>query len=178
MLDSEETSMRVRTRFVAVAGVWCLAFSSSLAAQESGGAMTPAERQELAGYRLTMDNIKKAAAAGAKLNALEKDPKVKAVMESQEATSLADAIQKLNGLPEARAAVEGSGLTAKDFMLTIIQLGYTAGAVKLQAMGGEAAEAVAKLPTSPQNMEFYAAHKAEIEPLEADLRSSNSDDEE
>lgn len=165
------------TRFTTVAAASGLMLVSPLAAQKSGGALTVAERQELAGYRLTMDNIRKAAAAGAKLNVLESDPRIKAVMESQEATSITDAIKKLNALPEARAAVEGSGLTAKDFLFTAVQLGYTAAAVRLQAMGGEAAKATAKIPTSPQNMEFYAAHKAEIEPLEAEMHRSKDDDE-
>lgn len=58
----------------------------------------------------------------------------------------------------------------------IVQLGYTAGAVRMQAMGGEAAKAAAQVPTSPPNVEFYAPHKAEIEPLEADLRTSGKGD--
>lgn len=170
--------MLMGTRFAAVAGLLWLMPVAPLAAQESGGAMTPAEQRELAGYRLTMDNVKKAAAAGAKIQVLEKDPQMKAMMESREAISITDAIKKLNDFPQARAAIDASGLSAKDFMFTVIELGYTAVAVRLQGMGGEAAKGVAKLPTSPENVAFYAAHQAEIEPLLAKMRGADAGDEE
>jgi hypothetical protein len=170
--------MPLWTRLATVAGVLCLVLAPPLAAQDSGGFMSAAERQEITRYRLTMDNVRKAAVAGAKLNALEKDPKVKAAMDREEAVSLTDAIQKLNGLPEARAAVESSGLTAKDFMYTIVSLVNTAAALEMLKAGGSAAKAAAQVDTSPQNLEFYAAHKAEIEPLQAQMRRSDQDDDE
>jgi uncharacterized protein Yka (UPF0111/DUF47 family) len=136
-------------------------------------AMTPAERQELVGYRLTMDNITKTVAASAKLRELEKDPKMKAMMDKYEATSLTDAITQMNAVPQIRSAIEGSGLTSKQFMFTVIELASTATAARLQAMSGGSAEAIAQIPTSPENLQFYAAHQAEIDPLTAQLRESD-----
>jgi hypothetical protein len=161
--------MPVAIRLVAVTSVLCLALASSLLAQGSSFSMTPAERKELAGYRLTMDNIKQAVAVRDKMKALEKDPKVKAQVEDKEATSLDDAIRKLDAVPEAHTAIASSGLTTKDFMFTVLQVGYTMAAYRMQAMGGQAANAAARLPTSPQNVQFFAAHQAEIGQLAKDL---------
>lgn len=155
--------MPLGTRSLIAAALVCSLASPMQAQWEK---MTPAERQELVSYRLTADNISKAAAASAKLEELSRnDPSVKGSMEKGEARSLFDAIAKMNGVPALRSAIESSGLTTKQFMLTIIELASTRAAVKLQAMGGNAAKAAAQMPTSPQNIEFYAAHQAELDPV-------------
>lgn len=156
-----------------VAAVVLLPLAAPLRAQGWEGRFTPAERQELMGYRLTMDNISKTAEAGAKLDELaKKNPALKDAMGKEEPKSLTGAIEKMGSVPEVRSTIESSGLTTKQFMLTIIELASTRAAIKLQAMGGNAAKAAAKMPTSPQNLKFYADHQADIEPLADKIMSS------
>lgn len=47
--------------------------------------------------------------------------------------------------------------------------------MKLTALGGEAAKAAATLLTSPQNLQFYAAHEAEIEKFAATIVDSGDE---
>jgi hypothetical protein len=162
-------------RVLAVVALLAVPLAAPLQAQERYGGLTPAERAELVGYRLTMDNIGKAVAASARLREMEKDPKFQALRDKEEAKSFSEAITKMNGTPQIRAAIEASGLTSKEFMLTVIELASTRSAVKLQAMGGPAAKAAASLPTSPQNLQFYAAHQADIEKVADQLFNSEKD---
>jgi hypothetical protein len=71
----------------------------------------------------------------------------------------------MDGVPEIKGAIESSGLTTKEFMYTVIEVASTRSVIKLQAMGGNAAKAAAMMPTSPQNLQFYTANQAELEPL-------------
>ncbi len=137
-----------------------------------------AERQEIAKHKLTMDNIGKTAIAAGKLRELEKDPQFKAILvNKEEANSLNDVITKMDATPQIRSAVQSSGLTSREFMLTVMAVASTRSAAKLTAMGGDAAKAAASLPTSPQNLRFYAAHEAEIEKLAATIIDSEDDSE-
>ena len=164
-------------RLLAHAGVLILPLITPApsAGQQSSG-FSPADHQAIASHRLTMDNIGKTAVAAGKLRELEKDPKFKALlMNKEEATSLADVIAKMDATPEIRGAVESSGLTSREFMLTVFGLASTRSAAKLTAMGGPAAKAAASLPTSPQNLQFYAAHEAEIEKVAGSIADSGDD---
>jgi hypothetical protein len=144
------------------------------AGQQSG--FSAADHQAIASHRLTMDNVSKAVVAAGKLKALENDPKFKAIMMSkEEATSVQDVVAKMDATPEIRTAVESSGLTSREFMLTVLSLASTRSAAKLGAMGGDAAKAAATLPTSPQNLQFYAAHEAEIENLAGSIVKQEND---
>jgi N-methylhydantoinase A/oxoprolinase/acetone carboxylase beta subunit len=164
------------TSLLAVAGLLMLSLSTSSGLAAQGSGMSPAERQQIASHKLTMDNISKAAVAAGKLRELEKDPKFKAILvNKEEAKSLEDVIAKMDATPQIRSAVESSGLTSREFMLTVIGLASTQSAAKLMAMGGAPAKAAAGLPTSPQNLQFYAAHQAEIEKLAGAMLSSEDD---
>jgi len=164
-------------RFLVYAGVLILSLitPAAPAAQQSAG-FSPADHQAIASHRLTMDNISKTAVAAGKLRELEKDPQLKAMMMTkEEAKSLQDVIAKMDATPQIRSAVEGSGLTSREFMLTVMSLASTRSAAKLAAMGGEAAKAAATLPTSPQNLQFYAAHEADIEKVSASIAEPKDD---
>jgi hypothetical protein len=164
-------------RLLAYAGVLVLPLISpaSSAAQASSG-FSPADHQAIASHRLTMDNISKAAVAAGKLRELEKDPKFNAIlMSKEEAKSVQDVIAKMDATPQIRSAVESSGLTSREFMLTVLSLASTRSAAKLTAMGGDAAKAAATLPTSPENLKFYAAHESDIEKLAGSFAKPESD---
>jgi hypothetical protein len=164
-------------RLLVSAGVLILPLVTSAVsvAQQSSG-FSPADHQAIASHRLTMDNIGKAAVAAGKLRELEKDPQFKAIlMSKEEAKSVTDVIVTMDATPQIRSAVEGSGLTSREFMLTVMSLATTRSAAKLAAMGGEAAKAAATLPTSPQNLQFYSAHEAEIEKLSASIAGPEDD---
>jgi hypothetical protein len=157
--------------------VLCLLLSATPAhAQAWGGGLSPAERQELTSYRLTMGNVSKAAVAGAKLEELSKtDPTFKQWTSKDEGRTLTDAIAKLNGVPAVRSAVESSGLDAKQFLYTIIELATSQAAVKMEAAGGNSAKMVAQLPTSAQNIAFYAEHQAQLDPLTYKITHAGKD---
>ena len=164
-------------RLLACAGVLILSLMlpGQAASQESSG-FSAADHQAIASHRLTMDNIGKAAVAAGKLRELEKDPKFKAIMMTkEEAKSVQDVVTKMDATPEIRSAVESSGLTSREFMLTVLSLASTRSAAKLTAMGGDAAKAAATLPTSPQNLQFYAAHEAEIDKLAGSIVKPEGD---
>ncbi len=86
-----------------------------------------------------------------------------------------DVVAKMDATPEIRSAVASSGLTSREFMLTVLSLASTRSAAKLTAMGGDAAKAAATFPTSPQNLQFYAAHEAEIDQLAASIAAPEGD---
>lgn len=164
-------------RFVGCAGtlILSLLLPARAVGQRSSG-FSPADHQAIASHRLTMDNIGKAAVAAGKLKELEKDPKFKAIlMSKEEAKSIQDVIAKMDATPQIRSAVESSGLTSREFMLTVLSLATTRSAAKLTAMGGDAAKAAATLPTSPQNLQFYAAHEADIERLARSIAEPEND---
>ncbi len=164
-------------RFVGCAGtlILSLLLPARAVGQQSSG-FSPADHQAIASHRLTMDNIGKAAVAAGKLKELEKDPKFKAIlMSKEEAKSIQDVIAKMDATPQIRSAVESSGLTSREFMLTVLSLATTRSAAKLTAMGGDAAKAAATLPTSPQNLQFYAAHEADIERLARSIAEPEND---
>lgn len=166
-------------RHLVLVGVLVLPLRSpaTSAAQSSSG-FSAADHAAIASYRLTMDNVSKAAVAAGKLKELEKDPEFKKIMMSkEEAQSIQDVIDKMDATPQIRRAVESSGLTSREFMLTVIGVASTRSAAKLTAMGGEAAKAAASLPTSPQNLQFYAAHEAEIEKLAGAIAAQQGDSE-
>jgi hypothetical protein len=166
-------------RLLALAGVLILPLISPApsVAQTSSG-FSAADHAAIASHRLTMDNISKAAVAAGKLRELEKDPEFKKIlMSKEEAKSIQDVIAKMDATPQIRSAVESSGLTSREFMLTVLGLASTRSAAKLTAMGGDAAKAAASLPTSPQNLQFYAAHEADIEKLAGAFAAQEDDSE-
>ncbi len=149
-----------------------------LAQGDPGGGFTTTEQQALTNHRLTMDNIRKTADASVKLSELEKkDPKLGDVREGEEAKTLSELVSKLDALPPVHTALAGSGLSSREFLLTLFELHMVRSAVMLKEMGGDAAQAAGKLPVSAENVQFYVAHRAEIEPLAKQMTNDEEDGE-
>ncbi|HEY8257246.1 MAG TPA: hypothetical protein VIG08_06280 [Gemmatimonadales bacterium] len=164
--------MSFRPRLAFGAALLC-ALAVPLHAQGQGTRLSPAERQELMSHRLTMDNVKKMVDASGKLSELsQKDPKLGDVREGEEAKSLSELVTKMEALPPVKAAIASSGMTTRDYVLTMFELQMVHSAVALRQMGGDAAKGAEKLPVSAENVQFFTTHRTELDPL---LKSMESD---
>jgi hypothetical protein len=168
--------MSIHLRFLAAASVLGIALSSPPSAlsqtrlpeDRSAGALSPAERRMLVNYRLSMDKIGKVAEATRKFRELEKrNPGLAKSLEreSDNAKSLSAKIAEIEKVPAIRSTLASSGLTGRDYMLTLISAMNAGTAVQIKKMGGDASS----LPVSPQNVQFYRANQAAIEKLSREI---------
>lgn len=168
-----------RIRPLALGAALACALTASLHAQGDGSSLNPAERQALMSHRLTMDNISKMADASVKLTELsKKDPKLGDVREGDEAKNLSELVAKMDALPPVKSAIASSGLTTREWVLTMFELQMVHSAFVMKQMGGEAAKGAETLPVSAENMQFFTTHHAQIEPYLKSLDSADDKEDE
>lgn len=164
--------MRTQLRLLAIAGVFGLALSVPSHAQSqtrkpadpTGEGLSPAERRMLMTYRLSMDKLNRVAEATRKFHDLERrNPGLGKSLEREadDNKSLSSKIAQIEKVPEVRATLASSGLTGRDYMLTLINAMNAGAAVQIKKMGGDASS----LPVSPQNIQFYRTNQAAIDKL-------------
>jgi hypothetical protein len=169
--------VRTQLRLLAAAGVFALALSAPSSAYSqtrkpgdpAGEGLSPAERQMLVTYRLSMDKLNRVADATRKFHDLEKrNPGLGKSLErkADENKSLSSKIAQIEKVPEVRATLASAGLTGRDYMLTLINAMNAGAAVQIKKMGGDASS----LPVSPQNIQFYRTNQAAIEKLSKQIK--------
>jgi hypothetical protein len=168
---------RVHRRWIGallVLGVVALAQvvgAAALAAGAHGGQpwWEGKEGRELRAHTLSVEKVRRYVDATERLHALyESDPFVRRLLEEMDdlgedpSASLGDLIRVLHAEPTLRGAIEGAGLSARDFVYTQATLLPAYIIASMRAAG------MAVVPpglTSEQHIEFARRHRAEIEAL-------------
>jgi hypothetical protein len=164
------TSFRSRIAAGMVALVLTLpAVAQSQAAPDPAArGVSAQDRQMLLNYRLSMDKLPKLVDATQKFRQLEKsNPKLAASLEKEQdqAQSLSAKIARMEKVPEIRATLASSGLTARDYVLSFLNVMNAGSAVQIKKMGGDPST----LPVSQQNVQFYRSNQAAIERMTKSL---------
>jgi hypothetical protein len=97
--------------------------------------------RELVAFHLSMAKLSKAAQASKTLEKLsETDPSLKGVAQLQKQKgpqSIAEAVARIHDHPQARTAIEGAGLSTRDYVLTMYCLEQSTQALFLKQAAGE-----------------------------------------
>jgi hypothetical protein len=139
---------------------------SLLSSASLASAQTSADRdlKAYSSYRLTMPKYKKYLAAMVNLaQAGSRNPKVVDAMEASGSLTNDQMVARLNGVPEARRAITGVGLTTRDYVLAqgaLLQAGMAHGAMKQLKISTDSA--IKAFGVSRANLEFVGKNEAEI----------------
>ena len=148
------------------ATLWALA---AMAVLLPGTAVSQdADTKEVLAYVLTDAGLAKYTAATRKLAALE-SANPGACDEDSEASSIDEMVAHLNAVPAAKAAIQSSGLTTREYVVfswSLLQNGLAAWAV---SSGGTLPDGASRA-----NVDFYRQHEAEIQQM-AGLKSAGCD---
>jgi len=140
------------------------------AADKSGDA----DLRELSQYTLTMADVRKWAAAGAALKQQEKKAKGEDEDsdDSDDSTdgeagdeSLDEMAKRFERMPDARKAIEGAGLTSRQFAVITMAFMQAAFAQAAVEAGADPAKIARDAHVNPANLKFVKEHKAELEQM-------------
>jgi hypothetical protein len=171
-----------RTALV-LAGIFLLACTAKDASQNAtvdtsagmaaspGAASVPAGEptaNDISNYTLDMDKMRKWANAMKGFAAIAAtDSAAAAAMDAGSSNeTMSQAIARIESTPVARNVLQKAGLSARDYMMitaAYLQAGMTEGLMSTNAQ--------AKMPEgqNPTNVEFYKAHKAELEQMAKEM---------
>jgi hypothetical protein len=150
---------RVARAFV-LAGLFLVA---AFAAPSHAAPGNDADLRELARYTLTMADVQKFAAAN---TALAKHPKAEETDEDEgDNESLDQMAARIARIPEARKAIEGAGLTPRQYAVITMALFQAAFAQYAVEQGADIAKVARDANVNPANIRFVKEHKAELEKL-------------
>lgn len=115
-------------------------------------------------FRLTMDHVRGYAAATENvMNRAAADPafreRVGALHDDGDA-SMEELIRRMEGVPELRREIERAGISAEDYMKTVVSMAAIGAHVMMREMGHEAE---ADEWVSERNLAFFEENRAEIE---------------
>jgi hypothetical protein len=168
--------MRIPFRWLAAAGLFGLMLTvpqparAQAAHKSAGPELPPGDKQMLLTYRLSMDKLNRLVAATEKFRQLEKsNPKLAESLERQQEQdkneSLSAKIAKLEKVPQVRSTLASSGITARDYILSLLTVMNAGASVQIKKMGGDPSS----LPVSAENVKFYQANQATIERMTKSL---------
>lgn len=144
-----------------------LVFLAAICGRPIGAATSDdADLRELSRYTLTMTDVRKFAAANAEL---AKHPK--AEDEDEEAgggdgESLDEMAARIGRIPEARKAIEGAGLTVRQYAVITMALFQAAFAQYAVEQGADINKVAKDAGVNPANIRFVKDNKAELEKLQ------------
>jgi hypothetical protein len=147
--------------------------SEAVQAQEGGWSAKDAA--ELKSYTLTMDKMRRTSEASAALDQLRR---AREDDDDDTPQSIEAMAQRISAVPEARAVLAKHKFTAREYTVALIASAQAASAAELEAAGHKADG----LPVSRQQVEFYKAHKAELDAMfakqKAKARADDAEDDE
>lgn len=164
--------MRVRPLFTVTFSLLILAArpGRTMAQDQAGPQWSPSDAAALKACTLTMDKLARVNDASAELQALAKaHPEITAGDQGGEAKTLDEMVARLSP-PEVKAVLTKHGLTARDYVLTFMTAMNAWSAALVEDQGKSAAG----LPVSAANVKFYRDHKADIEKMNQDSGSADS----
>ena len=118
----------------------------------------PVSTVAISDYRLTMDRIRQMRQAGLNLAALQRErPDLAKSMQMEGPPDPNRVHERLNSVPEAKAAVERAGLSTRDYALGMgaLMQGMIVHRMRKAGMNPP-------VQANPENLEFIAAHETEI----------------
>ncbi len=125
-----------------------------------------ADLRELSRYTLTMTDLRKFAAANA---SLAKHPKAEESEDADDSEndneSLDEMAARIGRIPEARQAIEGAGLTVRQYAVITMALFQAAFAQYAVEQGADIDKVARDAGVNPANIRFVKEHKAELEKL-------------
>lgn len=131
---------------------WLLGACASGANSESDGDVQRESTYEAIDYTLTSDNYKKWMAAQQALDSAGVRPAERIDVRNVSDEDIDRVTRSLESRPEAKSAIEGAGLSVRDFVLTTIAL-----AQSWDAVNGPSARV---LGARPENLDFLRAQAA------------------
>jgi hypothetical protein len=142
------------------------------------------DQAELNRYPLTMQKVRKWADANRRLAQVAREhPELEREQDDEEGIESLDELEAFyKKIPQARSAIEASGLGTREYLVLSFVLiqAHTALAVA-EEMGADpnafAAQA-AESGMNPAHIAFVREHKAELEPMFAELQKMQEEDEE
>ncbi|HET8622594.1 MAG TPA: hypothetical protein VFM14_03455 [Gemmatimonadales bacterium] len=141
---------------------------------EAQGNWSAADEAALKGYTLTMDKVRRATQVMIEFDRLE-ESRPDLADDDEEIKSIDQMVSRINAVPEAKAALTKHGVTTRDYVLTLLTSTHAGAAAFMEENG----QPVAGIPVSKAQTEFYKAHKAEIDQLNAQRKAaSDSEDSE
>jgi hypothetical protein len=145
-----------------------IAFGSVAAAHAQQPGWSAKDAAAIKSYTLTMDNLRRTSEATAALEQL-----AEAREDDGDTPQSIDAMTKrINAVPEARAILAKHKLTAREYTLTLVAGAHAAAAAQAEAAGAKADG----LPVSRAQVEFYKAHKAELDKMLAERRAAEPEE--
>jgi hypothetical protein len=164
-----------RTIAISVSAFLALLNGAAIAA---AGELSLDDAKIVAAYPLSMDKVQKKFAVAADLGRLSlTDQALQSQLQSiNEAKSLDAQIKAFSAVPKAAAAMQAHGISARDYCLTTLALGYAlmprAPAQFRQANSPPDPSDVA---APPEHVEFVTAHRDEIHQLTATIMQARKE---
>ncbi|HEX7120676.1 MAG TPA: hypothetical protein VF212_17920 [Longimicrobiales bacterium] len=130
---------------------------------------------EMVAYRLTMDKVQRWYEA--QRNVYEKyaaDPGLAERAEigaDEEEFSIDGMAARFDAIPEVREAIQAAGLGTREFVVVTMVLFQSAMAHAVIEMGGDRDEILEGSGVHPANLDFVAAHKAELERMQKEVEA-------
>lgn len=147
------------------------ALLAALFGQPAWSAGGDADLRELSRYTLTLSDVRKYAAANAALaqhpKAEQEDEESEDEDDGDDAESLDDMVRRIDSVPEARRAIQGAGLTTRQFAVITMALFQASFAQFAIEQGADPAKVAKDAGVNPANIEFVKKNKAELEKLKA-----------
>jgi hypothetical protein len=134
------------------------------------GELSMDDAKIVAAYPLTMDKVQRKFAVAADLGRLSvTDPALQGQLQSiNEGKSLDAQIKAFSAVPKAAAAMQAHGISARDYCLTTLAIGYAlTPQVPAQFRQANSAPDPSVVAAPPEHVEFVRAHIDEIQKLTA-----------
>jgi hypothetical protein len=150
---------------ISLSALLLLVSGASLAA---AGDLSMDDAKIIAAYPLTMDNVQRKFAVAADLGRLSvADPALQRQLQStNEAKGLDGQIKAIGAVPKAAAAMQAHGISARDYCLTTLALGYAqTPQIPSQYRPGNSPPDPSLVAAPPEHVEFVKAHIEEIHKL-------------
>jgi hypothetical protein len=140
------------------------------AGSATAGELSMEDAKIVAAYPLTMDKVQRKFAVAADLGRLSvTDPALQSQLQSiNEAKSLDAQIKAFNAVPKAAAAMQAHGISARDYCLTTLAIGYALiPQAPSQVRQANSPPDPSEVAAPPEHVEFVQAHIDEIHKLTA-----------
>lgn len=157
----------ILARALVLTGLAILAAASAASAQlgEEGGIL---DDPAVTGYRLTIDKLEPFIATVHAIDQLGETEEMQALEEMADDAGLEEIVATLEGEPLVREAIEGAGLTAREYITFSFALVNAMFGSLVVSLGGEAALEEIEDDVLRENVRFYLAHEETFDRLGED----------
>jgi hypothetical protein len=150
--------------FATVLASLCIGYEPPARALQAGRGLSASDNKEIYNYTLTMENVQKMSTATQTLMELGKNrPEINNIRNAQ---SIDEMVKDIQRYPEAVAAIQGSGLPAREYVLCMMNVMQAGMAVAFKKSGTyKNYPPQVREQVSPTNLAFAEQHWDEIQKL-------------